>query len=698
MISLENELAKIKGIDRRFLSQLNRLNIKTVKDLLWHFPSRYDDFSQMVKIGDLEVGQTATVQGQITKVSTRNAWRRRMTIVEAILEDETGEIKAVWFNQPYIAKILSSGRVVNFAGKVTSSQDDIYFSNPIYEFPQGEGQDHTAGLIPIYPETKGLTSRGLRYLIRLLLKNLNPVDEFIPEKILKNNDLPEINIALQQLHFPKSLDDSRRSRERFVFEDLFLLQLNNIRIRSKLAKEKAVSLSFSDKDLKEMIDAIPFELTSSQKQCLMEILEDMKNPHPMNRLLQGDVGSGKTVVAAVAACITAKNNCQAAFLAPTEILAKQHYKTLTKIFAPLINEYQLNIGLLTGGEASCFLGDNLETKKKKAELIKEIKNGQIKIIIGTHAIIQKDVKFKNLAMAIVDEQHRFGVRQRAFLAAKNPHFLSMSATPIPRTLSMTLFGDLDISIINELPKGRRPVVTKIIEPTNRKKAYDFIREQIQKKRQAFVICPRIEAGDSDKPSLWSDVKAVEEEYKKLSEEIFSEFKVTMLHGRMKSEEKNQIMEDFSQNKINVLVSTSVVEIGVDIPNATIMMIEGADRFGLAQLYQFRGRVGRSEHQSFCLLFTDSTSATVQQRLKYLTEAKNGFELAEKDLAMRGPGQFLGQSQTGLPDLVMQSLNNMDLIKTARKSAEDILKKDAELKSHPLLKEKLEQFQELIHLE
>jgi ATP-dependent DNA helicase RecG len=708
MVRLKNELAKIKGIDKRFLTRLQKLKIISVKDLLWHFPSRYDDFSQIANICDLEPDQIATVQGQIKNISSRRTWRRKMIIVEAIIADDTGSIKAIWFNQPYLSKVLAPGRVVNFAGKISSSQNDIYFSNPIYEFSgaRDKEESHTAGLIPVYPETKGLTSRGLRYLIKIILKNLTPIDEFIPQAALKENDLPEINKALSIVHFPESLEEASRCKKRFAFEDLFLLQLNNLRVRSQLAKEKAAAIDFSKIDLGEAITSIPFELTGPQQKSLTEILDDLRKGQPMNRLLQGDVGSGKTVVVAIAALLAAKQGYQVVFMAPTEVLAKQHYKTITNLFASLVSDWELNVGILTGNEASCFFGEGLETKKKKAELVKEIGKGDIKIIIGTHAVIQKDVQFKNLALAIIDEQHRFGVKQRAKFAADKkdlfPHFLSMSATPIPRTLSLTIFGDLDLSIINELPKGRQSITTKIVAPSNRKKSYEFIREQVKEGRQAFVICPRIEASEKEggtaQQMMWNDVKAVKDEFENLTKNIFPDLVVGMLHGKMKGAEKNEIMSEFSKNKINILVSTSVIEIGVDIPNATIMMIEGAERFGLAQLYQFRGRVGRGEHKSFCFLFTSSSSSNAKQRLKSLVEAKNGFELAEKDLEIRGPGEFLGHSQTGLPDLAMNALNNMELTKAARETAEMIIKKDPALEKDLTLKEKLEQFQNQIHLE
>jgi len=708
MVRLENELEKIKGIDRRFLNRLQKLKIISVKDLLWHFPSRYDDFSQIANICDLEVDQVATIQGQIKHISSRRTWRRKMIIVEAVVADDTGSIKAIWFNQPYLTKVLAPGRIVNFAGKISASQDDIYFSNPVYEFSgtQDDEESHTAGLVPIYPETKGLTSRGLRYLIKIILKNLNPIDEFIPSAALKENDLPEINQALTTIHFPESLEEASRCKKRFAFEDLFLLQLNNLRLRSLLAKEKAAAIDFSKIDLGEAITSIPFELTGPQQKSLTEILNDLNKRQPMNRLLQGDVGSGKTVVVAIAALLAAKQGYQVVFMAPTEVLAKQHYKTITALFAPLISNWQLNVGILTGNETRCFFGEDLETKKKKAEFIKEIGQGEIKIIIGTHAVIQKDVKFKNLALAIIDEQHRFGVKQRAKFAADRkelfPHFLSMSATPIPRTLSLTIFGDLDLSIINELPKGRQEITTKIVAPASRKKAYELIREQVKEGRQAFVICPRIEASEKEASTahqmMWKDVKAVKDEFEKLATKIFPDLVVGMLHGKMKGAEKSEVMNDFSKNKINILISTSVIEIGVDIPNATIMMIEGAERFGLAQLYQFRGRVGRDKYKSYCFLFTSSSSTNAKQRLKSLVEAKNGFELAEKDLEIRGPGEFLGHSQTGLPDLAMNALNNMELTKAARDTAEKIIKKDPELEKDKLLREKLEQFQSQIHLE
>jgi ATP-dependent DNA helicase RecG len=698
MFKLNTELCKISGIGEKFLKRLEKLEIKTVKDLLWHFPFRYDDFSKVVKIRDLKINQTATVRGMVQKVGLRKTWKKKILLVEALIVDETGGIKAIWFNQPYVVQLLRPGRWVNFAGKVTMSEEEVYLSNPAYELLNAGGETkHTAGLIPVYSETKGLTSKGLRYLIKPLLHNLDPVADFIPEEILEKNNLPELNLALRRIHFPRIIDQAEQSRRRFAFEDLFLLQLNNIKTRLKLAKEKAPVLEVLPDQLNNWIQNLPFELTGSQKKSLEEITDDLSRGRPMNRLLQGDVGSGKTVLAALAAFTAAANDCQTAFMAPTEVLARQHYRTLVNLFGKM----NAPIGLLTSAEARVFFGDRLENKISKSCFLKEIADNKIKIIIGTHALIQKNVKFPSLALVIVDEQHRFGVQQRAELTAREsaiPHFLSMSATPIPRTLSLALFGDLDLSLIDELPKGRKPIITKIVAPQNRQKAYDFVRGQIKNGRQAFVICPRIEPKNSDANYLQWDVKAVKEEFERLSKKVFPDLRLAMLHGRLKSKEKEEVMTKFANGEIDIMVSTSVIEVGIDVPNAAIMIIEGADRFGLAQLYQFRGRIGRGSHQSFCLLFTDSESPAVQQRLRALKDAKNGFKLAEVDLKMRGPGQFLGEKQTGIPDLAMRALNNLELVKSARAAAVEILEQDQEFQNYPLIKAKLSEFSKTLHLE
>jgi len=731
-IDLHTPLSQIRSITPRFITKLKKMNIETIRDLLWHFPTHYEDFSKIYKIAEIIPNQEATIQGVVEKIKSRRTWRRNLYLMEAIISDDTGSIRAIWFNQPYIKNILQPGRLANFSGKITISKkdNDIYLSNPTYElvntYKTDQETKHTARIVPIYPETRGLTSKGFRYLIKPILDELTEIQEIIPREILAKKKLLEINIAIKKIHFPETIEEALAAKRRFAFEDLFFLQLINVGERIKLAKEKSVPIKNEIEKTKKIIETLPFELTFSQKKSLWEILQDLAKPHPMNRLLQGDVGSGKTVVAAIAALITAQNGYQTAFMAPTEILAQQHYRTFKKIFP----EFESGLALLTSNESRIWYGQELETDNaSKTSLYQDIAQGKIKIIIGTHALIQKKLIFNNLALVVVDEQHRFGVKQRAKLIKNQekenslmnhskfitPHLLSMSATPIPRTLSLTIFGDLDLSLINELPKNRKQIITKIVDPENRNKAYAFIKEQIKKGRQAFVICPRIEKNElassledlsilkpSGRKPLWGkikvDTKAVKEEYKKLSEKIFPDLKIAMLHGKMKPKEKEKIMREFSENKFDILVATSVVEVGVDIPNATIMMIEGSERFGLAQLYQFKGRVGRGAHQSFCFLFTESTSKTTQQRLKAIIEAKNGFELAEKDLKLRGPGEFLGEAQTGLPDIAMKAIQNPDLVKAARESAIDIFKKDPLLKNYPALRHYLDEFQKQVHRE
>ncbi len=709
-ILLNESLVSVRGIGPKFAERLQKLEIETVKNLLWHFPFRYEDFSQISKIADLKIGETATISGVISDIKPHRTWKRRMFIVEALIADDTGSIKAIWFNQRFLLSILKKGKLINLAGKVVEApKGGICLSHPTYELVTSDKRQetrHTGRLVPIYPETKRLTSKALRFLIKPILERLERINDPVPFEILKQHNFPEINLALRQIHFPENLKQAKTAKKRFAFEDLFFLQLANLRQRLKLSKEKAWAFQIDIDYIKDLISDLPFVLTKSQKMALWEILKDLNKPNPMNRLLQGDVGSGKTIVAVLAALLVVKEDKQVAFMAPTEVLARQHYQTFKKFFP----NFDKGVTLLTSSESRVFYGDNLETEIKKNEFVKKLAAGEIKIIIGTHALIQKNIKFKDLALIVIDEQHRFGVKQRAELTDQSPdilpHFLSMSATPIPRTLTLTIFGDLDLSIISELPKGRKEIITKIVAPANRDKAYAFIRGQVKKGRQVFVICPRIEPTqinvDIDvnlyKSALLWETKAVKEEYEKLSKKVFPDLRVGLLHGKMKAGEKRETMKQFNNGAIDILVSTSVVEVGVDIPNATIMMIEGSERFGLAQLYQFRGRVGRGEHQSFCFLFTDSSAKITYQRLHSLLEAKNGFELAEKDLQIRGPGEFLGESQTGMPDLAMKAIQNPELVKSSRQAALMIIKKDPELKNYPLLKERLEIFEREIHLE
>lgn len=723
MLRLETPLSLIPQIGPRFIQKFAKLGIRTVGDLIYHFPSRYEDFSQIYHVSDLEPGQHATIQGTVEDVRVRHTWKRHLTLVEATIIDESGTIRAVWFNQPYIKNVLKPGRLANFSGKVTASDEDLYISHPTYELVGETETTHTARLVPVYPETRGLTSKGIRYILQPILSHLERVEEWLPLEVRKLHDLPDVNVALHDVHFPERIDGATSAKRRFVFEDLYLLQLSNLQQKLRLAREKAPCIEADLEQIKNILDELPFPLTLSQKRSLWEIVQDLERSQPMNRLLQGDVGSGKTVVAALAALVAAQGGYQTAIMAPTEVLARQHFATFRKLFAKISPQSQVAIGLLTASEARIFYENDLEAETKKEVFREHLRTGGVKIVVGTHALIQKNVVFQNLGFVIIDEQHRFGVEQRAELAKRTgrgdkgtrmktsgkliPHFLSMSATPIPRTLMLTIFGDLDISTIDELPAGRKEIITKIVAPLDRAKAYGFIRAQIKKGRQAFVICPRIDPADTaEKTSggadpkqakLW-EVKSVKEEYEKLSQKIFPDFKVAMLHGQMKAKEKEAIMKDFRDGKTHVLVSTSVIEVGVDVPNATIMMIEGSDRFGLSQLYQFRGRVGRGEHQSFCFLFTDSNSSTTAERLRAIVDAKSGFELAEKDLALRGPGEFIGQKQTGLPDFAMRGLQDMELIKTSRAAAVKTIQTDPLFKKNPALKAKLDEFHRGLHLE
>ncbi len=705
MVELHTPLSRIDGIQTRFLPKLKKLGIETVRDLLWHFPVRYEDFSHVFTIEELNPGEEVTITATVESIKSRNTWRRSLFLVEAELSDHTGTIRATWFNQPYIKNVLQPGRMANFAGKVVASKKsgELYLSNPTYELVSAHAHHetkHTARIVPVYSETRGLTSKGIRYLIQPILKRLPHIPELFPEAVLRAQHIPEINEALANIHFPENIDDALAARRRFAFEDLFFLQLTTALQRRTLAAKTAPSIPTDIPLIKSLIEALPFALTESQKRSLWEILKDLARPHPMNRILQGDVGSGKTVIAGLAAYAAAAHGHQAAFMAPTEILARQHYLTFNKLFP----NYEHGVALLTAGETRISYGNGLESIIAKPSLLKEITSGKIRIVVGTHALIQKSVAFRSLALVVVDEQHRFGVRQRAALeeaGGSTPHFLSMSATPIPRTLSLTLFGDLDLSLITELPKGRKPIKTRAVLPEERVQAYQFIRDEIVSGRQAFVICPRIEKPEepTNRAALIArEVKSVKEEYARLSRELFPDLTVAMLHGKMSAKEKASVMHAFQKNETNILVATSVIEVGVDVPNATIMMIEGAERFGLAQLYQFKGRVGRGAHQSYCLLFAASPSAATRTRLKAIVEARNGFELAEMDLKLRGPGEFLGEAQTGMPDLAMKAIQNPDLVKHAHEAARELLNNDPTLKRNPEIRMHLEEFRKSVHWE
>jgi len=739
MLELSTKIEEVPKIGTVYQKRLKKFGIKTVQDLLFHFPSRYDDFSEIIKISQARqrLGDVVCVQGRITETESKHTFKKWVAMTEATIEDETGQVKVIWFNQPYIIKTLREDDCVCLAGKISLYKEGIYLSNPSFErindIGENESLTHTGRIVPVYPETRGVTSKWLRYIIKpLLYRFAEQIPESLPKEIIKKYKFLPINDAIWQLHFPESFEAADAAKARFSFEELFLIQLNVLKQKIKLMQKRAPECKMDADLMKQFTESLPFQLTDSQKKCAYAILKDLEKSVPMSRLLEGDVGSGKTVVAAMAALSVIKNGHQVAFLAPTEILAKQHFKSV----ANLLKDVDVTLGLLTGKDARICKntakgeGQAEVFEVSKKSFLGDLENGQIDIAIGTHSLIQKGVEFKTLGLVIVDEQHRFGVEQRDELIKGKklvPHLLSMTATPIPRTLALTIYGDLDLSLIDEMPKDRKKIKTVIVEPGQRKEAYNFIEKEVKDGKGVFVICPKIESQASKLQSVKEkgeiigslssqtgfvpqnynvglgqlaiqEVKAVKEEYERLSKEIFPDLRITMLTGKMKAKEKELIMQDFQKGEIDILVSTSVVEVGVDVPRATIMMIEGAERFGLSQLHQFRGRVGRSDMQSYCFLFTTSPDQLNRKRLKALVESSNGFELAQKDLEIRGPGSLYGTQQWGVGDMAMQGLSNIFLVEKTRTAAKELLEKDSELKNYPELKERLKQFQQKIHFE
>ncbi len=707
---LSTPIEQVPRIGPQYQKRLKKLGVENVEQLIFYFPHRYEDFSEITPIGQAEPDKTVCLQGQIADIKNIRTFRKRMTITEAKIKDQSGEIKVVWFNQPYLISSLKKDETILLAGKVVLKNSKKYVSSPSYEKTPTSNQvdlTHTGRIIPVYPETEGMSSRWLRFIIKPLLEKMRPkIPETLPEKeIMEKYRLLPIQEAIWQIHFPDSLSKADQAKKRFVFEELFNLSLIILSEKIKLGREKAAALPIKLELIQKFVKSLPFQLTDDQKKAVWQILKDTEKTRPMNRLLNGDVGSGKTMVALIAALnAISETNKQAAFMAPTEILAQQHFKTLRTF----LKGYKIKIGLMTGRESR--LGNK---KIKRQEMLDKIGQNKCQILIGTHALIEEKVKFSNLALIVIDEQHRFGIEQRARLCRRPgqiPHLLSMSATPIPRTLALTVYGDLDLTLIKEMPRGRKKIITRIIPPGQRQSAYQFIRQQIKSGRQAFVVCPRIEPSNKNKEAengilvrqitdrrqtAWLEVKAVKEEFEKLKKDIFPDLKTGMLHGKMKTSEKEKVLKDFKNKKIDLLVSTSVIEVGIDFPNATIMMIEGADKFGLAQLHQFRGRVGRGKEQAYCLLFSEFAN---NPRLRAMVKTDDGFELAEKDLKLRGPGDLVGQRQWGIPDFVMASLKDSQLIEQTREAAKEILRQDPGLTKHPRLRKKIAAFQKRVHLE
>lgn len=688
-MDLNTSIKELTKVGEATAKKLVRLGIVTAGDLLWHLPRRYDDFSQQVKIADLKLDDKVNLIGEIQMIGNKRTHRARMNITEALISDETDVLRVVWFNQPFITKTLKIGDKVSLAGKITEDFAGLVMISPSYEKVNAGQILHTQGLVPVYDLTAELSGKQVRFMMGQVLKLAAGIADILPNSVKEKNHLIDLSLALRLIHFPTSLAELEQAKQRIAFEELFLLQL-----RSQLARRQAQSLDalpvvFAEEETKAMVASLPFALTEDQRRSAWEIIQSLASTKPMLRLLEGDVGTGKTVVALLAMLNVAKSGLQSALMAPTEILATQHYETLTR----LARSTDLRIALLTRTQ---YKLNTSEDKLSKAKLIKIIADGEADIVIGTHALIQEKVTFKNLDLVVIDEQHRFGVEQRKALMAKcvaqtMPHLLSMTATPIPRSLALALYDDLDISIIKTKPMGRPPIITKIVEESDRAKAYDYIGAQIKAGRQAFIICPLID------PSDLLGVRSVTEEYERLSQTVFRDFTVGLLHGKLKAKDKDEMMKKFAANEINILVATSVIEVGIDVPNAVIMMIENADRFGLAQLHQYRGRVGRGKVQSYCFLLTDSGDEKARQRLNCLLEFDNGFDLAKADLKFRGPGEVYGRVQSGFPELKVASLFDFELMRRAKEAVSGILAQSEDLAKYPDLKNKLGEVEEL-HLE
>ena len=678
--SLDDPVANLAGVSDKTEAKLARLGIATIRDLLLFFPRRYEDFSTITPIAFVRPGVKTTVRGRIYDIGARQTKYKRMALTEAVLSDDSGTMRVVWFNQPWLVKSLQKGDEIFVAGEADMN-GGLVMKNPDHEKVSLRPKN-VARLVPIYRETEGLTSKWLRPKIQAVLSLADQLDEFLPAELLTRRELMARAEAVRQVHYPASAARLDRARDRLAFEEMFVLQVAaQVAKRARMARSAPV-VPFDEPTARGFVRALPFKLTNAQRVAAWQILQDLARPAPMNRLLEGDVGSGKTVVAAMAMHHAAHAGFQSVLLAPTEILARQHADVIQSILEP----FQIDVGLLVGSTPA----------SARKPMLASLAEGRLPVLIGTHALIEEGVQFKDLALSVVDEQHRFGVGQRLAVRQKTertPHFLSMTATPIPRTLGLTLFGDLDISILDEMPPGRRPVKTGLVPPEKRADAYHFIRKQVEAGRQVFVICPLIQ--ESDKLG----VRSATQELEKLQRDVFRELasRIALLHGRLKTTEKEAVMSAFKRGEIAILVSTSVVEVGIDIPNATVMMIEGADRFGLAQLHQFRGRVGRGSDESWCFLFTDAEDPQSLKRLQAVVTNKSGFDLAEIDLDLRGWGDLAGYRQHG-KDFKMANLLDAALISDAQSEAVRLLERDPTLAGEPGLRRQLSAYRQVFALD
>lgn len=679
--ALNAELTVLQGVGPKNAESLERLGMKTLGDMLYNFPRRYEDYSQLKPIQSLMYGDVVTVIGTIQSVHNRPIRGGKSSLIEVIISDGTGALRVSFFNQPWLMNRFKQGDAISVSGKIDQYLGRIVMNSPDWEMVEMEHL-HTNRIVPIYPLTERITQKWLRNQMNQVVTYWAPaVVDALPDSIRLSARLVSLGEALTQAHFPSSQDRLKLARERLAFDEIFYLQMGVLRQKRDWQSVEGRRFTVSDEWLASRLAVLPFTLTSAQQTALDDIRRDLDSGKPMNRLIQGDVGAGKTVVAALGLSMVVLNGAQAAVMAPTSILAEQHYRS----FLSLLNREN---GLLQESEIRLLVGSTPESEK---EAIRQgLTDGSIKVVIGTHAVIEPDVQFKDLQFVVIDEQHRFGVEQRAELRSKgtNPHLLVMTATPIPRSLALTVFGDLDISVMDVVPEGRKPIATYVLRPQERERAYTMIHAQVKNGNQAFIVYPLIDENEK------INVRAAVDDFETLSKQVFPDLKLGLLHGRMKPSEKDEVMLKFRDKEFDILVSTTVIEVGVDVPNSTLMLIEGADRFGLAQLHQLRGRVGRGSIQSTCLLIPTHEDAAENERLQAMANTNNGFELADLDLKLRGPGEFLGTRQAGFASsLKMASITDVALIEKAREQAKSLFERDPELSQpeHALLAESFTRF-------